>query len=112
MTRAASLLLASLGFAVTGVVDAASGRGESIYQSSCVACHGADGVGALPGVFDLTTADGPLALADEVLIKRISEGFQSPGSPMAMPPRGGNPSLSDEDLKAVVDYMRKEFAVR
>lgn len=112
MTRATILLLASLGVAVTGVVDAASGRGESTYQSSCIACHGADGVGVLPGVPDLTATDGPLAVADEVLVKRIAEGFQSPGAPMAMPPRGGNPSLSDEDLKAVVDYMREEFAVR
>lgn len=112
MRRATTRLLATLGAIVTTGAGAAVTTGEATYQSSCVACHGADGVGALPGVPDLTATDGPLAVADEVLVKRIAEGFQSPGSPMAMPPRGGNPSLSDADLKAVVDYMRKEFAVR
>ena len=112
MRRTTTGLLATLG-AIVGIGGgAAVTTGESNYQSSCVACHGADGVGVLPGVPDLTATEGLLADDDEVLIKRIAEGFQSPGSPMAMPPRGGNPSLSDEDLKAVVDYMRKEFAVR
>lgn len=94
------------------VAVAATAIGESIYPSSCVACHAADGAGVLPGVPDLTPTDGPLALADAGLMKRVAEGFQSPGSPMAMPPRGGNPGLSDEDIKAVVLYMRQEFAVR
>ena len=98
--------------AVPRMAVAANATGESIYQSSCVACHGADGAGVLPGVPDLTPTGGPLALADEVLVKRIAEGFQSPGSPMAMPPRGGNPGLSDEDIKAVVHYMRQEFSIR
>ena len=112
MRRATISLLTTLGAIIAGGAGAADATGESTYQSSCVACHGADGVGVLPGVPDLTATDGPLALADEVLVKRIGDGFQSPGSPMAMPARGGNPSLSDEDLKAVVDYMRKEFGVR
>ena len=108
MTRAANLVLAGLCFVVLGVVGvprvtvAATATAESTYQSGCIACHGADGAGVLPGVPDLTAKDGPLAVPDEVLVKRIAEGFQSPGAPMAMPPRGGNPGLSDEDIKAVV----------
>lgn len=66
----------------------------------------------LPGVPDLTATDGPLAVADEALVTRITEGLQSPGSPMAMPPRGGNPGLSDKDIRAVVHYMRQEFGFR
>jgi cytochrome c5 len=41
----------------------------------------------------------------------MTEGFQSPGSPLAMPSRGGDPGLSDADLKAVLEYMRKEFKI-
>jgi cytochrome c5 len=72
----------------------------------------APAIGGSDDVPDLTPTDGPLALADEVLTKRIAEGFQSTGSPMTMPPRGGKPGLSAEDIKAVVHYMRQEFAVR
>ncbi len=91
---------------------AAGSSGELLYQSACIACHGDDGAGALPGVPDLTLKDGPLALAPDVLLKRTIEGFQSPDSPMAMPPRAGNPSLSDEDLKAAIRYMRERFGGR
>ncbi len=29
---------------------------------------------------------------------------------MAMPPKGGNPSLSDDDIHAVIAYLRQAFA--
>jgi mono/diheme cytochrome c family protein len=84
-------------------------RGEVVYNGTCIACHGGDGAGTLPGVPDLTGKEGPLAQDDAVVLKRMADGFQSTGSPMGMPPRGGNPALTDTDLKAVLKYMRKEF---
>jgi len=40
----------------------------------------------------------------------LLNGLRSPGSPMAMPARGGNPDLSDEDMKRVLRYLREAFA--
>lgn len=85
-------------------------RGREVYHGACVACHGADGSGALPGVPDLTGKDGPLAGLDEVLVERMIKGFQSPDSPMPMPAKGGDPSLTEADMRAVLQYMRAEFA--
>lgn len=86
-------------------------RGAAVFNGTCIACHGSDGSGSLPGVPDLTGRAGLLSQDDTVLLKRMTEGFQSPGSPLAMPPRGGDPALSDADLKAVLKYMRKEFKI-
>lgn len=83
--------------------------GEEVYKSSCIACHGSDGKGALPGTPDFTNAKGPLNKNDEELLSNMINGFQSPGSPMAMPPRGGNASLTDADVKAVLGYIRATF---
>lgn len=84
-------------------------RGEVVYNETCIACHGSDGSGSLPGVPDLRGKGGPLSQADTFLIKRMADGFQTPGSPMGMPARGGAPALTDADLNAVLQYMRKEF---
>ena len=83
--------------------------GDVIYQQSCVACHGADGEGGMPGVPDLTDKSGSMSKSDAILIKHITEGFQSPGAPMAMPAMGGNPNLGEADIRAVLAYMRKTF---
>ncbi len=83
--------------------------GEAIYSQTCIACHGANGKGTIPGVADLTDKDGALSKADEELLKSISEGFQSPGSMLAMPPKGGNPTLTEEGEKAVLAYLRTQF---
>ncbi len=102
--------LVSLG-SLTGIAEAGS-AGEAVFQTACIACHGVDGAGALPGVPDLMASDRRLLEADDVLLKRTVEGFQSPGSSMAMPPRAGNPDLSDEDLMAAIRYMRERFGNR
>lgn len=86
-----------------------SGRGEAVYSQTCVACHGADGKGAIPGVPDFTAAEGPLAKPDDVLLEHIIGGFKRPESVMMMPARGGNPALTDAELEASLHYMRETF---
>ncbi len=85
--------------------------GQAIYSQTCIACHGVNGKGAIPGGADLTDGEGALAKSDEELLTSITEGFQSPGSVLAMPPKGGNPTLTKEDEKAVLAYLRTQFGV-
>jgi cytochrome c5 len=83
--------------------------GEQIYKQTCFTCHALDGKGALPGVPDLTQKNGPLSQVDSVLFKRIKEGFKSPGAMLAMPAKGGNAALSDDDINRVLRYLHTQF---
>jgi cytochrome c5 len=83
--------------------------GSVIYHQTCIACHGANGKGAIPGAPDFTSKNGPLSKSDALLLQHIENGFQTPGSPMAMPPRGGNPKLTNDDLKNALSYIRSTF---
>lgn len=80
--------------------------GKALFNTTCVACHGPDAKGALPGIPDLTRPDGALSKPDVELVINVINGFQSKGSPMAMPPKGGNPQLSEADVRALIDYLR------
>lgn len=86
--------------------------GKEVYDTTCMACHGADGTGAIPGTPNFTAADGPLSKPDDVLIRNITQGFQTPGAPIAMPAMGGNPDLTAADVQAVVGYLRNAFGPR
>ncbi len=83
--------------------------GQAIYSMTCIACHGANGKGMIPGVSDFTKNDGPLAKSDEELVKSISEGLATPGAALTMPAKGGIPSLTDGDILSLVAYLRSEF---
>ncbi len=94
------------------LIDGSPGTGLSgkdIYNQTCVACHGAKGTGAIPGTPSFIGPAGPLAKSNDELMRSITIGFQSPGSPMAMPAKGGNPALNAEDIQAVLGYLRKSF---
>lgn len=77
--------------------------GKALYTETCIACHGANGEGAFLGVADLWPR---MTKSDAQLIKSILNGFQTKGSPMAMPPKGGNPKLTEADAAALVVYLR------
>jgi len=95
--------------ATSGPARSSGASGQEIFNGTCIACHGANGKGVLPGVPDFTEKGGRLSKSDAELISHITNGFQSPGSPMAMPPKGGNASLNGADIKAVLAYIRKSF---
>ena len=96
---------------VADISQADEAAGADIYQQTCVACHGTDGKGLLPGVADFAAATGPLTKSNQALFQSIRNGFQSEGSALAMPARGGNPNLSDDDILAVIAYLRERFGV-
>lgn len=78
--------------------------------TSCAACHGPAGEG-VPGLGkDMTSNEFIAEKTDQELIEFIKQG-RDPGDPLnttgvAMPPKGGNPALTDEDLQNIVAYMR------
>ena len=83
--------------------------GEEIYKQTCVACHGTTGKGVSPGAPDFTASNSPLKNSDAVLLERILNGYQASGDLMAMPPKGGNPQLTEEEAKSVLEYIRAHF---
>ena len=83
--------------------------GTQLYTQSCIACHGSDGAGVMPGVRDLTTSDGPLSNSDDVLFRNIRDGVQGIDGALSMPARGGNPGLTDSDIYILIDYLRENF---
>lgn len=86
--------------------------GETVYFETCVACHGDTGKGDIEGVPDLTDKNGRLARSDDFVLSNIIYGVQSDGSFMAMPPMGGNPELSEQDMADVLAYLRDTVNVK
>lgn len=76
--------------------------GESVYNGSCGACHNA-GVAGAPVQGDSEAWSDRIAKGIETLYQHAIEGFQ--GNAGVMPAKGGNPGLSDEEVKAAVDFM-------
>ena len=88
--------------------------GMKIYQKDCAACHGNDGTGAFAGVPNLTRVAGFRKDADSDAalfrhIKHVKEGLKTPGSPMAMPAKGGDLNLTEQGIKEALKYMREKF---
>lgn len=76
--------------------------GKSVYGKTCALCHGA-GVAGAPKPGDKADWAPRIAQGKDILYKHAMEGFT--GSKGVMPARGGSTTLSDEDVKAAVDFM-------
>lgn len=76
--------------------------GKSIYGKTCAMCHAA-GVAGAPKPRDKADWAPRVAQGKETLYKHAIEGFT--GAKGMMPARGGGSSLTDEEVKAAVDFM-------
>jgi cytochrome c5 len=75
-----------------------AGKGKSVYDANCVACHGA-GVAGAPKIGDKAAWAPRLKQGMPALYESSLKGKG------AMPPKGGNMSLSEADVKAAVDFL-------
>lgn len=88
--------------------------GKTAYDTTCIACHGADLKGMTGLGKDLTTSEFVKSQTDEQMVAFILVG--RPASDPAntqgvdMPPKGGNPSLTEEDILNIVAYLRSKQA--
>lgn len=78
--------------------DAVKIDGEKIYKGLCMSCHDA-GIAGSPKLGDKAAWEPRIATGVDTLYKTSLEGKG------AMPAKGGNPALSDDEVKAAVDYM-------
>jgi cytochrome c5 len=79
----------------------AADTGKKVFDTACVACHGA-GIAGAPKLADKGAWDARIKQGTAVLYEHAIKGFQ--GKAGVMPPKGGA-AASDADVKAAVDYM-------
>jgi len=84
--------------------------GFQLYISSCAACHG-DGAEGVEGIgLPLTTSGFVRGESDDDLVKFIKMGRPiwdaNNTTGIDMPPKGGNPAITDDQLQQIVEYLR------
>ncbi len=91
---------------VNSIIPAANAAvkdpGKATFNTTCVACHGA-GVAGAPKFGDKAAWAHHIAKGLPTLYAHALHGFS--GTKGFMPAKGGNPGLSDADVKAAVRYM-------
>lgn len=96
-----SMRVAAAAPAAEGPASAAGGSaksGEAVYNAACLACHTTGAAGA-PKLGDKAAWEPRFAQGLDALIANAIKGKG------AMPPKGGNPSWSDEEIENAVKFM-------
>lgn len=118
-TRRGRLVLAVvLSTAVTAVVACGGGgaskeqvaAGQKVFVGTCATCHGKDANGLPKLGKNLHNNEFVQGKSDQELIDFLKVGRPAADplntTHVAMPPRGGNPALTDTDLANVVAFVR------
>jgi disulfide bond formation protein DsbB len=87
-----------------------AGPGHQLFVSACSACHGADATG-LPGLGkSLRASEFVAAKSDAELATFVKTGRPiwdaENTTGVDMPPKGGNPALTDEQLAEIIQFIR------
>ncbi len=94
------LVRALLAVAAVNIVGTAQAQ-EQVYKTSCAACHATGAAGA-PKLGDKAAWEPRVAQGVDALVASTLKGKG------AMPPKGGNSSLSDAEVKGAVEYILQQ----
>jgi cytochrome c5 len=79
--------------------------GEQVYGQVCKTCHDA-GLAGAPKTGDKPQWTARLAEGEKTLVQHAIAGFQ--GKVGVMPPKGGNPDLTDDEVHRAVVYIANQ----
>ena len=93
-----------IGTVVIAEAAPASGNmtGQQVFAQVCKTCHEA-GIAGAPKIGDKSAWGPRIATGEKTLVQHAINGFQ--GKSGVMPPKGGNPALTDDQIKATVQWM-------
>lgn len=84
--------------------------GQQVFSTTCAACHGPAGEGVQGLGKDMTHSEFIAGLSDAELLEFIKVGRRIDDplntTKVDMPPKGGNPALTDEQLINIIAYIR------
>lgn len=89
--------------------ETSTSEGRLVWLGTCESCH-AYGIAGAPNPMKASDWAERVAKPQSTLYEHAIAGFFGPDDTY-MPPKGGNEQLSDDEVKAAVDYM-VEFALR
>ena len=98
----AEAMKAAAAAAASQVAYGGTTDGKTIYDNLCTGCH-TSGAGGAPKLDAVGIGARMAAQGMDELVKKAIEGFT--GSAGVMPAKGGNPALTDEQVKATVEWM-------
>jgi cytochrome c5 len=79
--------------------------GKTIFGNLCTTCHTNTATGA-PNIHEKAAWAPRIAQGLDILVKHAIDGYSGPdGKGALMPAKGGNPSLTDAQVKATVEWM-------
>lgn len=78
-------------------------QGWMVFNRTCSVCHW-PGVGGAPRIGDKVAWKDRIDAGEDILYRHAINGWTGP-SGKRMPARGGNWNLSDEQVRAAVDYI-------
>src|SRR5450432_291316 len=88
--------------AFADMTPAGNKTGEQLFQAVCKTCH-ESGLAGAPKFGDKAAWAAPIKEGYNVLVQHAINGLQENGK--VMPPKGGNPDLSDTEVARAVAYM-------
>ncbi len=99
VSRLLSLSIVSLAITLGGCSkESTPSAGEQVFSKTCKVCH-AQGLNGAPILGNKKMWGPRVSQGVDVLVQHATNGFR------LMPAKGGNEALTEEDIKAAVNFM-------